>query len=198
MAKIEDAMKIISWVEHSNDNERVLHKNKGELGLTFFGIYQSAHPTLSIWNTINKALKIEPNIKKAGAILMKDSELLNQVNIFYKREFWDKMRLDEVDSQHIANEIFVFGVNVHWKTAIKVSQKLIGVEADGVIGPKTLAAINSFNENTFDREFDQYEIEYYKQIAINKPHIAHNLNGWIYRARYVTNELYQNSNFMIA
>ena len=58
--------------------------------------------------------------------------------------------------------------------------------------------LNSFNENTFDREFDQYEIEYYKQVAINKPHIAHNLNGWIYRARYVTNELYQNSNFMIA
>ena len=118
MARIEDAMKILSWIEHSNDNERVLHKNKGELGLTFFGIYQSAHPALSIWNTINKALKIEPNIKKAGAILMKDSELLNQVNIFYKREFWDKMRLDEVNSQHIANEIFVFGVNVFYKTAI--------------------------------------------------------------------------------
>jgi DNA recombination protein RmuC len=63
---------------------------------------------------------------------------------------------------------------------------------------KITVIAGGFNENTFDREFDKYEIEYYKQVAINKPHIAHNLNGWIYRARYVTNELYQNSNFMIA
>ena len=80
MAKIEDAMKIISWLEHSNDNERVLHKNKGELGLTFFGIYQSAHPTLSIWNTINKALKIEPNIKKLPQDISENISLISLDN----------------------------------------------------------------------------------------------------------------------
>ena len=54
MANIKKAMKILAFVEHNNDNTQVLHKNKGELGLTFWGIYQTAHPTLKIWNTINQ------------------------------------------------------------------------------------------------------------------------------------------------
>ncbi|ABV67931.1 hypothetical protein Abu_1684 [Aliarcobacter butzleri RM4018] len=191
MAKIDESMKILSWLEHNNDNTRVLHKNKGELGLTFFGIYQSAHPTLSIWNTINQVLKSESDTKKAGSILMKDSELLKQVNIFYKKEFWDKMRLDEISSQHIANEIFIFGVNVNWKIAIKEAQKLIGVTADGIIGTQTLKALNNYDEKVFDKKFDDVEIAYYEQIVKNKPHLAHNLKGWISRALYVVNEISQ-------
>ncbi|WP_419673789.1 putative peptidoglycan-binding domain-containing protein [Aliarcobacter butzleri] len=191
MAKLDEAMKILSWLEHNNDNTRVLHKNKGELGLTFFGIYQSAHPTLSIWNTINQVLKSQPDTKKAGPILMKDSELLKQVNIFYKREFWDKMRLDEINSQHIANEIFIFGVNVNWKIAIKEAQKLISVAADGIIGTQTLKALNNYDEHVFDKKFDDVEIAYYEQIVKNKPHLVHNLKGWINRALYVVNEIFQ-------
>ncbi|MCG3665464.1 peptidoglycan domain protein [Aliarcobacter butzleri] len=191
MAKLDEAMKILSWLEHNNDNTRVLHKNKGELGLTFFGIYQSAHPTLSIWNTINQVLKSQPDTKKAGPILMKDSELLKQVNIFYKREFWDKMKLDEINSQHIANEIFIFGANVNWKIAIKEAQKLIGVAADGIIGTQTLKALNNYDEHVFDKKFDDVEIAYYEQIVKNKPHLAHNLKGWINRALYVVNEIFQ-------
>ncbi|MCG3698855.1 peptidoglycan domain protein [Aliarcobacter butzleri] len=191
MAKIDESMKILSWLEHNNDNTRVLHKNKGELGLTFFGIYQSAHPTLSIWNTINQVLKSESDTKKAGPILMRDSELLKQVNIFYKKEFWDKMRLDEINSQHIANEIFIFGVNVNWKIAIKEAQKLIGVATDGIIGTQTLKALNNYDEHVFDKKFDDIEIAYYEQIVKNKPHLAHNLKGWISRALYVVNEISQ-------
>lgn len=191
MAKLDESMKILSWLEHNNDNTRVLHKNKGELGLTFLGIYQSAHPTLSIWNTINQVLKSQPDTKKAGPILMKDSELLKQVNIFYKKEFWDKMRLDEINSQHIANEIFIFGVNVNWKIAIKEAQKLIGVAADGIIGTQTLKALNNYDEHVFDKKFDDVEIAYYEQIVKNKPHLVHNLKGWINRALYVVNEIFQ-------
>lgn len=191
MAKLDEAMKILSWLEHNNDNTRVLHKNKGELGLTFFGIYQSAHPTLSIWNTINQVLKSQPDTKKAGPILMKDTELLKQVNIFYKKEFWDKMRLDEINSQHIANEIFIFGVNVNWKIAIKEAQKLLGITADGIIGIQTLKALNNYDEHVFDKKFDDIEIAYYEQIVKNKPHLAHNLKGWISRALYVVNEISQ-------
>lgn len=191
MAKLDEAMKILSWLEHNNDNTRVLHKNKGELGLTFFGIYQSAHPTLSIWNTINQVLKSQPDTKKAGPILMKDTELLKQVNIFYKKEFWDKMRLDEINSQHIANEIFIFGVNVNWKIAIKEAQKLLGITADGIIGTQTLKALNNYDEHVFDKKFDDVEIAYYEQIVKNKPHLVHNLKGWINRALYVVNEIFQ-------
>ena len=197
MANIKDALKILAYVEHNNDNLQVLHKNKGELGLTFWGIYQTAHPTLKIWNTINQYLKIEPDFKKLGQALVNNNEIMKDVEDFYKIHFWDKMKLDEVHSQHIANEIFIFGVNVNWKIAIKETQKLIGVEADGLIGSKTLSVLNSFNENKFDRDFDEVEIKYYESIVKNKPHLAVNLKGWFSRARYVSTEIFK-SDFEVA
>ena len=39
MANIKKAMKILAFVEHDNDNTQVLHKNKWEFGLIFWGIY---------------------------------------------------------------------------------------------------------------------------------------------------------------
>jgi hypothetical protein len=68
MTDFEKAMKELASVEHSNDNSKVLHKNSTELGLTFWGIYQSANPNLPIWGIIDRYLKIEPDIKKCGAI----------------------------------------------------------------------------------------------------------------------------------
>ena len=195
MANIKEAIKILAFVEHNNDNTQVLHKNKGELGLTFWGIYQTAHPTLKIWNTINQYLKIEPDFKKLGQALVNNNEIMKDVEDFYKIHFWDKMKLDEVHSQHIANEIFIFGANVNWKVAAKETQKLIGLtgdDVDGFIGKNTLEILNKFNENKFDREFDEVEMRYYEKIALNKPHLAVNLKGWFNRARYVSAEIFKN------
>ena len=58
MTDFEKAMKELASVEHSNDNSKVLHKNSTELGLTFWGIYQSANPNLPIWNIIERYLMI--------------------------------------------------------------------------------------------------------------------------------------------
>lgn len=38
MAKIETSMLLLSELEHSNREDKVLHKNKHENGLTFWGI----------------------------------------------------------------------------------------------------------------------------------------------------------------
>lgn len=182
MANIKEAMKILAFVEHNNDNTQVLHKNKGELGLTFWGIYQTAHPTLKIWNTINQYLKIEPDFKKLGQALVNNNEIMKDVEDFYKIHFWDKMKLDEVHSQHIANEIFIFGVNVGYVTCIKEVQKLIGVTADGIIGNITLGKLNQIDEVWFDKEFDKVEMAYYERLIEQKPHLAINLKGWFNRA----------------
>ena len=44
MAKIENSMLLLATLEHSNREDKVLHKNKHENGLTFWGIYESMHP----------------------------------------------------------------------------------------------------------------------------------------------------------
>lgn len=188
MANISKSLEILAFLEHNNDSEKVLHKNKGEVGLTFFGIYQTAHPTLSIWNTINSYLKTEPDFKKVGKALVNNREIMQSVSLFYKREFWDKMKLDLVNSQKIADEMFIFAVNTHWKTSSKIAQTIIGFsenDVDGFIGSKSLEKLNKFDEKIFDVEFDKYEILHYEDICRRKPHLAINLKGWKNRAYYV-------------
>lgn len=182
MTNFLKAMEILKQVEHSNDNSKLLHTNDGETGLTYFGIYQSAHPNLKIWDTIKRYLSIEPNLKKCSLILAGVRDINDEVYKFYKQEFWDKMGLDKVSSSHICNEMFIFGVNVGWKQCNKEVQRLLGLTDDGIIGAKSIEKINSTDEKWFDKEFDKVEIAYYEKIVKDKHRLAINLKGWFNRA----------------
>ena len=180
MADFKKTLDLYFWLEHKNDASKVLHKNKGENGLTFYGIYQSAHPNLPLWNKINSYLKIEPDVKKCSVVLSNVLELLIEVENFYKEKFWDIAKLDKVKSQKIADEIFCFGCNTNMRIAVKKAQQLVGVKADGIVGNITLAALNSYDEDEFDVGYDGLEIDYYN--GISKPHLQQFKAGWRNRA----------------
>lgn len=185
MTDFEKAMKELASVEHSNDNSKVLHKNSTELGLTFWGIYQSANPNLPIWNIIDRYLMIEPDIKKCGAALCNNKEIMTQVYKFYRETYWEFMRLDEFDHYHKKLEVFIFAVNV-WRTnAAKQLQKMLGFtgkDIDGKIGKDTLVRVNTYDVEKFDTEFDKFEISYYTSLADNDPVKVRYLKGWTARA----------------
>ena len=183
MADFKTTLDLYFWLEHRNKASEVLHKNKGENGLTFYGIYQSAHPNLPLWKKINSYLKIEPDIKKCSVILSNVLELLIEVEKFYKEKFWDVAKLDKVKSQKIADEIFCFGCNTNMTIAVKKAQQLVGVKADGIVGNITLAALNSYDEDKFDVGYDGLEIDYYE--GITKPSLQHFKPGWRNRALFV-------------
>ena len=61
-----------------------------------------------------------------------------------KSMFWDKCQADKIRSQSVA-EMFVDWVWLGGPGKIKRVQRLLKVTADGVVGPKTIAAINSMN-----------------------------------------------------
>ena len=42
--KIENSMLLLATLEHSNKEDKVLHQNSHENGLTFLGIYESMNP----------------------------------------------------------------------------------------------------------------------------------------------------------
>lgn len=44
MANINKSMDLLAHLEHSNREDKVLHKNNFENGLTYWGIYESMHP----------------------------------------------------------------------------------------------------------------------------------------------------------
>ena len=65
-----------------------------------------------------------------------------QVTPFYKRKYWDKVRGDELP-EGVDYIVFDTAVNSGPGRAVKFLQECVGTTADGVIGPKTLAAVQT-------------------------------------------------------
>ena len=181
MADFKEAYKVLMGLEFSNESD-ALHMNQGEIGLTYKGIYQSAHPLWGGWRIIKSILPMTDNLKEASRKAYHSINLETLVQVFYRNRFWNKMKLNDVESQKIAEEMFVFGVNAGHKNAIKAAQKVVGVAVDGNIGPITLRALNRFPEERFDLEFDEQEEEYYVKLIDRKPYLERYANGWHNRA----------------
>lgn len=168
-----------------NSPENALHKNPTENGLTFMGIYEAANPSWSGWEQIKTAINAYGDLKKASIALYSDDNLVELVGKFYKANYWDAMRLDEINSYQKQAEMFIFGVNAGCKNAIKAAQKVVGVTMDGILGANTLAAINTYNEGSFNKDYDRAEIAYYRAIISANPTLARYERGWINRAEKV-------------
>lgn len=70
----------------------------------------------------------------------------------FKNGFWDKMKADQIENQSIAQLCvdMCWGSGSYW--AIRKMQRAIGVKDDGIIGPKTLAALNKEpHKEVFDK-----------------------------------------------
>lgn len=66
----------------------------------------------------------------------------------FKKVYWDRWKADQIKSQSLAN-LLVDWVWASGKHGITKVQQLLGVEADGIVGPKTLTALNSKNPAQF-------------------------------------------------
>ncbi len=190
MANFKESMKLLTFLEYSNQDWKLLHQNKNEDGLTFYGIYEKWNKDWKGWEIVKKQLIATPDIKVASRVLAKNLELKDLAYERIKNNYWNKAKLDFVHSQKIADEIFLFGFNVDMKIAIKKAQKTIGFtkeNQDGIVGKMTLEALNSFDVNIFDIEFDKEEIKHYDAIIKAKPYLAPNKNGWYDRALFAFN-----------
>lgn len=196
MASFEKSMELIKFLEFSNRDDKILHQNRYEDGLTFYGIYEKYSKDWSGWRIIKRYLEIEPDIKKCSVILAGNKELINMAFNWIKNKFWDKAKLDDVVSQKIADEIFLFGFNTGMSVAIKKAQKMVNVKQDGVVGEQTLKAINIYDENIFDFEFDEEEIKYYDAVIKAKPYLGINQKGWYKRALFAFNS--QDNGYVMA
>lgn len=77
----------------------------------------------------------------------------------YKRDFWDAMNLDKFP-EIVAETIFDAAVNSGKRAASIWLQKALEVEADGVIGPKTMAAVLAADELKLTMRFHGYRLAF--------------------------------------
>jgi len=182
MADFDKTFNRVIHLEFRDKND-ALHVNEGENGLTYMGIYQSAHPNWIGWSQVKKILTdCKGDIRKASAICYEDTILYSAVGLFYDKEFFSKMRLNEVVSQQIADELFCGAINYNIRQAVKLAQRLIGATVDGGIGKQTIGLLNKYDPKKFDVEFDKLEIEFYNKLVAKKPAFNRFIKGWKNRA----------------
>ncbi len=147
-------------------------------GETYKGVARKIHSKWDGWTKVDM-LKRQPGFP---ANLDKDAELQQDVLSFYRLTFWDKMNGDLIDDQDVANSIFDFGVNAGLSTSASLAQMVVGAEADGVIGPKSVSLINNFNSEHFLSAFTVAKIARYIHIVKKRPTSRKYFYGWVLRA----------------
>lgn len=103
------------------------------------------------------------------------------VRDFYQAKFWDAVKGDYILHQKTAESIFDFAVNAGATTAVKLAQIVGGVAADGQVGPKTLTAINSMDDDEFVTKYALAKVARYHAIVTKDRSQGKFLLGWIGR-----------------
>lgn len=81
----------------------------------------------------------------------------------YKKKYWDSCGCDNL-AKGLDYAVFDFAVNAGPGRSIKTLQSAIGCVPDGVIGPKTLAAINASDVSKLIKSFSTEKSAYYKGL----------------------------------
>ena len=102
-----------------------------------------------------------------------------------KTLFWDKWRADEITNQSLAN-ILVDWVWASGITGVKRSQRILGVSVDGIVGPKTLAAVNSSDPSKLFAELHADRLKHFQEIVNRSPTQKKFLKGWNRRVNGIT------------
>jgi lysozyme family protein len=137
---------------------------KGELRGTKFGITAASYPTIDIENlTVEEAIEI------------------------YRKDYWDALRLSDIDSNRIAWKVFDIAVNCGRKRAAKILQRALDVVDDGIVGEITISAANKTDLTRLMHNIVRLQQEHYANIHSDDNDCFY--VGWMRRAEDTAPEL---------
>lgn len=94
--------------------------------------------------------------------------------------YWNRWQADCIKSQSIAN-ILVDWVWGSGKWGITIPQQMLGVTPDGVVGEKTIAALNERDPIAFFNALKMRRREFLQDICRKRPANYKFLRGWLNR-----------------
>lgn len=125
-------------------------------GRTRFGISQRAYPDLDIRHLT-----------------------LEQARMIYQRDYWQAAHCDQLPPAY-ALTLFDAAVNLGKARAVSLLQAALGVQVDGVVGSKTVAAASRQYRSGLTR-FLARRAAYYMDLAESNPARRVFLAGWLNR-----------------
>ena len=98
----------------------------------------------------------------------------------YRRRYWEPIQGDAIHDQHVAEIIFDGRVN-HGSWGVKMLQRVLRIEDDGIVGPQTLAAIKRADPGQLYYRYKEARIDFYHWLAENREGQSRFLRGWLNR-----------------
>lgn len=138
---------------------------------------------------LKKQNAIDPDINGDGFIDEKDIREMTtgQAKVIYHKEWWEKYGYENIENQEIANKVFSLSINMGPSTAHIVAQRALRasgyrVKEDGIIGQKTILAINNVTPRLLLCCIRAEAAGYYRYLIAKKPAFKIYENGWLNRA----------------
>ena len=95
----------------------------------------------------------------------------------WKKNYWDRCKADQIKNQAVANTI----VDWVWSSGawgIKIPQRILGVKSDGIVGIKTIEALNKQNPNKFLEKLYLARFNFLDGIVASNPSQKRFIRGW--------------------
>lgn len=166
-------------------------------GETIFGIARNMHPKLKLWQIVdNYKSGFKPKFSKGNyshleTLCLGNEEFKDEMYSFYRKNFWEKIKGDQIKSQEVANILYDFAVNSGVSRAVKVLQEAINktgygdhepLKVDGVLGDKTLKEVNRLDSKSLCNVLCDRRKMFFESIA-KKGDNAKFLKGWLNRVQ---------------
>ena len=169
MAKFEKAL------DYVLQNEGGFSNNPNDFGgATQFGITQA---TLSNW------------LKHPATVDDVKSMTKDVAAAIYAQNYWHPLKLDQIEYTRMATCIFDMAVNMGLRRPVQWAQVCcntidqMNLEVDGVMGPKTIEALNYVYSVEFIQTYSALAWGYYLRRVEENPSQAVFLKGWTARAK---------------
>lgn len=159
------------------------------------GIIKSIDELRNLGTPKGKPISISNTVLNILNSLLRKNKYENKLIEYYKKQYWDVNKCDDISSQTLAEELFDFGVNAGPPTAAKILQRLVDVKDDGNLGEMSLYAINCaicFDLFSLQLNFALEKIKHYHRISKapgseNRKYI----HGWLNRTYEIFDGFYE-------
>jgi len=144
----------------------VLHKIEGDTGgQTYAGIARNKNPNWPGWGFVDRG----------------ETPPTQMVRDFYRVNYWDAIQGDKLNPI-VASSIFNFAVNAGVSVASKLAQICVKTAPDGVIGARSVDALNRIDPELFVASYALAKVARYRDIVMRDRTQIKFLLGWLNRA----------------
>jgi len=139
-------------------------------GITNLGI------TLTTWRSIGYDKDGDHDIDVDDLRVLTEDDAIR----ILKKYYWDRWHADDINNQKVA-EILVDWLWCSGKWGIVIPQRILGVNADGDVGPVTIQKVNSVNSYRYHMQIYNARVAFILNIIKKDPTQKRFERGWFNR-----------------